>query len=417
MGRFFYRLVLGMYRSAVNAAALFNPKAAKFIQGRKNIFNRLRDDFSDISDPVVWFHCASLGEFEQGRPVMETFKKEYPAYKIFLTFFSPSGYEVRKNYQNADFIYYLPLDSEKNADKLLEIVPVKMAVFVKYEFWYFYLRALNYRKIPVVLISAIFRPNQVFFKPYGKFYLNLLSFFNHIFVQNKLSYQLLKEKGIKHVSISGDTRFDRVKQICSESKRIPVAESFSKDSRVMVCGSTWPGDMQVLYPLINNNDIELKYIIAPHNIKDTEIKELELKINRKTIRFSKADDNNIKDYEVLIIDNIGMLSSLYRYGILAYIGGAFRKALHNILEAATYGMPVIFGADASNKKFSEAIELLEKGGAVAIHDSDELKGIVETYLTDTDKSEEAGRINASYVIDNTGATKEILSYIKNILSE
>ena len=417
MGRFFYQLALGFYRVAIHVASLFNSKADKFVQGRKNIFEKLKKDFADLSESVAWFHCASLGEFEQGRPVLEAFKKEFPAYKIFLTFFSPSGFEVRKNYPHADFIYYLPLDSASNARKLLDIVPVKIAFFIKYEFWYHYLHTLNHRNIPVLLVSGIFRSGQVFFKPYGKFYLNILNFFDHVFVQNQTSCQLLQNKGINHVSISGDTRFDRVKQICNESKIIDIAETFCKKDQAMVCGSTWPGDMLLLYPLINNKQINLKYIIAPHNINDAEIREMESEINKPTIRFSVADENNIKNKEVLIVDNIGMLSSLYKYGIIAYVGGAFRKALHNILEAATYGMPVIFGSDNSNKKFSEAIELQERGGAVAVKNAEELEGIVTSYLTDTEKLEKAALISSSFINENTGATAKILSFTKNILNE
>ncbi|MGK7396204.1 MAG: 3-deoxy-D-manno-octulosonic acid transferase [Candidatus Cyclobacteriaceae bacterium M3_2C_046] len=416
MGYIFYRLIITFYDWSVWVAALFNEKARKFVKGRIGLLGRIEKALAGNNVPIAWFHCASLGEFEQARPVMEKFREAFPQYKIFLTFFSPSGYEVRKNYEKADYIFYLPIDNTGNAKKLISLVNPQIAFFVKYEFWHHYLKALHKNQVPVISFSTIFRSDQLFFKPYGKFYRNLLNYFHHIFVQNKVSFQLLASINFNKVSISGDTRFDRVQQICSKPVSIPLAPIFKGKSRLMVMGSTWPSDMEVLLPMINDPVMDLKYIIAPHNIKEDEIISLEKQLEVKSIRFSQASEANVQDQKVLIIDNIGMLSSLYQYGELAYIGGAFRQALHNTLEAATFGMPIFFGRNETNRKFKEAIELEEEGAAFPIRTTDELKQKVLDLLNNEEKRSDASTKAAEYIRKNTGATEKILALTTQILN-
>ena len=415
MAKLFYDLSVNFYSGAILFASLFNKKAKRFIDGRKDQWKKISRAAAENHKPVAWFHCASLGEFEQGRPVMEAFKENYQQYAIFLTFFSPSGYEIRKNYEGADFVFYLPLDNVSNAEKLIRMIKPSIAFFIKYEFWYYYLKELHSKKIPTILFSAIFRENQLFFRKHGRFYRQMLDFYNHIFVQNQKSAELLSAIGIKNVEVSGDTRFDRVKQICSKPKEVEIAKKFAEGQNVMVLGSTWMSDMEIVEPLLNDQKIALKYIIAPHNISNNEMNQIEKMLNRKSIRFSKAELNEIGEYDILIIDNIGMLSSLYQYGILAYIGGAFRKALHNTLEAATYGIPVLFGNDETNNKFQEAIDLAREGAAFPITDIEHLVETVKKLLNDAGDYQQAAQAASRYIERKTGATEMILQHIKTLL--
>ncbi len=413
MNLIIYNISIFLLRIGASIGAIFSAKTKQFVAGRKGLLKKIETEFKAENKQIAWFHCASLGEFEQGRPVIESFKKQFPNYKIVLTFFSPSGYEVCKNYALADYIYYLPLDTAPNAKQFINTISPSIVFFVKYEFWHHYLNELKKRAIPVVLFSAIFRGSQIFFKPYGGFYRNILKCFNHIFVQDKNSIELLKNIKVQNTSVTGDTRFDRVWDICQKTTVIPIAKVFKSNSTVMVIGSSWSEDHEVLVPFINQSE-SMKFIIAPHEIKANENQRLIQKLQKSTTLFSQADESNITDYQVLIIDNIGMLSSLYQYGEYAYIGGAFGSGLHNILEAATFGLPIFFG-DRKYKKFNEAKELIAKGGAFVINNTESLRAKFDLLNENSTQHNQASEISKNYVKANTGATKTILNYTINIL--
>ena len=405
-----YRLSILLFRVAVLFAAPFNAKAKLALHGRKGLLKQIKKQLHDDNASKVWFHCASLGEFEQGRPIIERFKREFPEFKILITFFSPSGYEIRKDYELADFVFYLPWDTKKNAAEFIRLLRPDIAIFVKYEFWYHYLKTLKKNNIPILSVSSIFRANQIYFKPIGKFNLNILRLITHFFVQNRASEILLKEYNINNVEIAGDTRFDRVAEIVTHARELPAVEKFKGSTKVMVIGSCWPEDLEVLMSFINESP--LKFIVAPHEINGKSQKIIEKDCMKKTILYSKL--SNVKgDEDVLIIDNIGLLSSLYGYGEYAYVGGAFGAGLHNILEAATYGIPIFFG-NKNYKKFNEATDLIKLGGAVAINDETELREQFKTFEDDM-ALQIAGQVNRDYVKDNTGATDKIINYCKKIL--
>lgn len=393
-------------------AASFNSKAHKWVAGRQGWAARLQEQLITNRQPIAWFHAASLGEFEQGRPVMEAFRAEYPTHKILLTFFSPSGYEVRKEYEGADFILYLPADTPENARQFVQLVRPEITFFIKYEFWYNYLRELKIARVPVVSFSAIFRPNQLFFKPHGGFYRNLLRYFDHILVQNQESVDLLKSVGITSVTLAGDTRFDRVAQVAAAKKSILLAHAFKENTPLLVVGSAWPEDMDVLIPFLNAFDQPLKAIIAPHEIHNTEIEDWRRQLKKPSVRFSEADEPTIASASFLFIDNVGMLSSLYQYGEFAYIGGAFKQGLHNSLEAATFGMPLFFGPEYS--KFQEAIDLVNEGAAFSVSDTTELNTLFKKQYDD---SEEATRVSREYVQRNIGATAKVMQIVEQLKSE
>jgi 3-deoxy-D-manno-octulosonic-acid transferase len=404
---FLYSLGLKFYYFGILLASLFNRKARLWIKGRKGIFDKIKKQVS-AENNLFWFHASSLGEFEQGRPLIETLKSKNKSIKILLTFFSPSGYEIRKNYKQADYIFYLPPDTKKNAVKFINLINPSKAFFIKYEFWYHYLNQLKSNNIPVYLVSANFRPNQVFFRWYGGWFRKILNKFTHIFVQNKKSELLLKNIGLYNVTVSGDTRFDRVAEIARQAKEIEIAAEFKQDSPVIIAGSTWDKDQEILVEFINASSLKVKYIIAPHEINESAIQNLVKSINKPVIRYSSVSTVNIKEYQVLIIDNIGMLSSLYRYADIAYIGGGFGVGIHNILEAATFGLPVVFGPNYG--KFQEAVDLVESGGAFPINDYRSLKKQFDNLL-DKIETNEAGPISREYVQKNQGATNIILSEI------
>jgi 3-deoxy-D-manno-octulosonic-acid transferase len=405
--RYIYSVVIRLYGLGIFAASFFNTKALLWIRGRKGIFTRIRDTVK--SDPVIWFHAASLGEFEQGRPVMEEIRRRYPHYKILLTFFSPSGYEVRKNYSGADYIFYLPLDTENNASRFISLIKPAMAIFIKYEFWYHYLRQLRKNQIPVYLISGIFRPGQVFFRWYGKWFRKILSYFDHLFVQNQESLSLLQSISVNNTTLAGDTRFDRVQQIAASTHEIPLAARFKGGLPCIVAGSTWPGDENFLIRYINSCDEPLKFILAPHEIHEEHIRRIIQQLKKTVVRFSKANDSTVPEKQVLIVDNIGMLSSLYRYGDIAYIGGGFGKGIHNILEAATFGLPILFGPNYT--KFNEAIELTALGGAVSFNGMDQLQSSLNHWLSDKADRLRAGAVSEEFVHRKAGATEIILNQI------
>ena len=420
MQNLLYNLSIYAYVSLLRLISPFNKKAKLWIDGRNNLFDKLKTDaerkhWRSGVTRLAWFHCASLGEFEQGRPVIEAFRKEYPDYKILLTFFSPSGYEIRKNYTGADYIYYLPADTPANAAGFVETVKPSIAFFVKYEFWKNYLTQLEKRRIPVISFSAIFRPNQVFFKFYGGFYRELLQKFAHILVQNQQSLDLLQSIEIENITLAGDTRFDRVKQIVDNRKEILVVEKFKNGKQIFIVGSAWQADMDVLIPMMNDLMDDTKFIIAPHEIHDAEIEIWRKQLTLKTMLFSDAKEApDLESYDVLFINNIGMLSSLYQYAEYAFIGGSFGKGLHNILEAATFGMPVFFGNKAYHK-FQEATDLIEAGGAFPIENTGELKSLYVGMKTDEASRKKAASICSNYVIENIGATQKIMEVVGSII--
>jgi 3-deoxy-D-manno-octulosonic-acid transferase len=408
-----YNLSIFTLRLLLGAASLFHPKAKAFVTGRRKILDLIKSSFAGNTSSVVWIHCASLGEFEQGRPIVEAIKTSYPAHKILLTFFSPSGFEVRKNFPLADYVFYLPWDTKANARHFVESTNPAIAIFIKYEFWYHYTTELSKKNVPLLSVSSIFRNDQIFFKPYGALHRKILKNFSWFFVQNNESLKLLNSLAIKNCSKAGDTRFDRVRKIQKTNDRVSIVEKFKGDQKVFVIGSSWQQDLDVLIPFINEN--RLKFIIAPHEISETSIRDLENALQVKSIRYSQAIDANLEDYSVLIIDNVGMLSKLYRYGEFAYVGGAFGKGLHNILEAASNGIPIMFG-NKNYEKFQEAVDLINRGGAFAIADYPDLKdkyemlNVPETFLL-------ACEVTRQYVEDNLGATDKIMEYCKPIFTK
>jgi 3-deoxy-D-manno-octulosonic-acid transferase len=407
----FYNISLWLVTLVIRIASPFHEKARLFVAGRKKLIQRIAHTFATNQAPVLWVHCASLGEFEQGRPVIESLKKQNPTIKVLLTFFSPSGYEVRKNYTGADYVFYLPMDTPGNARQFVNLTKPTVAIFVKYEFWYHYTKVLAERKIPIISISSIFRPDQLFFRSYGGFYRRILKRFSRFFVQNDSSVKLLRGIGLTNCERAGDTRFDRVYDIVRNGEDIAIATRFKANEKVMVAGSCWKEDLEVLVPLINEK--RLKFIIAPHEVTEEFISEIERSLQVDSIRFSNAGEENLDDVSVLIIDNIGMLSRLYRYGEFAYVGGGFGKGLHNILEAACYGLPVFFG-NKNYKKFQEAIDLINLGGAYEISDYTDLKAKYEM-LNQPENFMLACEVTQQYVKENLGATSRIVNYCNPLL--
>ncbi|WP_345267689.1 3-deoxy-D-manno-octulosonic acid transferase [Nibrella viscosa] len=416
----FYTISIRLYQSILKAAAPFHPKARLAVQGRQQLLEKMRVQFHNNQAPVAWFHAASLGEFEQGRPVIEAFRRQYPNFKILLTFFSPSGYEIRKNYAGADYIFYLPFDTPENAKQFVELAQPQIAFFIKYEFWYNYLRELHRRHIPTIAFSTIFRPNQLFFKPYGGFYRNFLTYFHRLLVQNQASVDLLESIGVTNVTLAGDTRFDRVKQVADAKKDIPIAQAFKANTPLLVVGSAWQTDMAVLIPFLNQFPHPLKVIIAPHEIHDDEIERWRRELRQASIRFSETqkpefNQSTIPSFNILFIDNIGMLSSLYQYGEFAYIGGAFGKGLHNILEAATFGVPLFFGPNYG--KFQEAIDLSQAGAAFPVTNTAELEAAFTPLYIDPAALAKAGELSRQYVVRNIGATDTVMQVVKQLFTQ
>ena len=409
---FIYNLAIRLYAFLIRIGAGFNPRAKKWINGRKGLFAWLEKQL-DEKARYVWFHCASLGEFEQGRPVIEKFRKTFPEYKIILTFFSPSGYEVRKNYDGVDIVCYLPIDIQSHAERFISMVNPELAVFVKYEFWFNYLKKLHRKGIPVFVISAIFREEQHFFKWYGGWFRKQLRTIDHFFVQNEISAKLLTSIGIQHVTISGDTRFDRVLSIAENPQQFPLIEKFTSAHKVLLAGSTWPPEEQML-PALPERIPGLKIIIAPHEIGEDHLKSIEaLFKDQLTMRFSQADEKTIDKASVLLIDGIGFLSSLYQYCDVALIGGGFGRGLHNILEAVTFGKPVIFGPNF--RKFNEAIELVNLGGGFVVHNQYEFIAQATDLLSNETINNKASAICGHYINKKSGATEIILDTIKDVL--
>lgn len=403
-----YNLFIYLYVSAVRMAALFSEKVSKMVAGQKKTFSVLEQHI-DPKAKYIWFHAASLGEFEQGRPLIEEIRRRFPEYKILQTFFSPSGYEVRKDYKGADVVCYLPLDTPGNARRFVEKAHPCMAFFIKYEFWKNYLTELHERQIPVYSVSSIFRPEQIFFKWYGGGYREVLKCFTHLFVQNQESVDLLKTIGVTETSITGDTRFDRVLDICSQAKVLSLVERFKGDRLTMVAGSSWAPDEDIFIPYFNAHP-EMKLVIAPHVIDESHLKEITGKVKGKVVRYSQATEENVVEADCLIIDCFGLLSSIYRYGEIAYIGGGFGVSIHNTLEAAVYGIPVIFGPN--NKKFMEAQGLKQCKGGFEIQGASDFNELMDRFREDRQFLQLSGENAGNYVKKNAGALEKILGTIR-----
>ena len=399
-----YNLFIGLYRIILRFLALFNQKIDTMLKGQKRCFDVLRTIPSN--EKIVWFHCASLGEFEQGRPLIERLKESNPEYKVLLSFYSPSGFEIRKDYSFADWVVYLPDDSESNAKRFVSIVNPYMTFFVKYEFWYNYLIALKGRR--VFQVSLIMRPNQYFFKPYGKWFAQKLSVFEHFFVQNKQTKDLLNSIGYKNVTISGDTRFDRVIQISRNTKTFPEIESFfSKDKKTLLAGSSWEADETIIASAFKQRN-DLKLIIAPHLVDKNHITSIQ-NLFPESVLYSEVETNDLSKYSVLIIDCIGILSSLYKYCDIAYIGGGFGAGIHNTLEAATFGKPICFGKRYNH--FQEAVDLVEREAAFAISNSEELSTILNRLCDDDVFYNNAAKASVEYTNEKAGACDRIFNYL------
>ena len=402
-----YNIGIFIFSALAHLVAPFNSKASLFVKGRKRWADKISAKIKS-GDRTIWMHCASLGEFEQGRPVIEAIKKEIPEYKILLTFFSPSGYEIRKNYDGADCISYLPIDTPGNAAQFIDLVRPEFVIFVKYEFWNNYISALSSTGIPLYLISGIFRPGQHFFKWYGSFFRGMLRKFEKIFVQNQQSLDLLRGIGIQKVSLAGDTRFDRVVQIAGTARTIPKLEHFRGDEKLLLAGSSWWQDEEIIAKYINMFPMKMKWVFAPHEIDPANISRLEKLFKVKCVRFSENSEITV-DARVLILDNIGMLSSAYRYANIAAIGGGFGKGIHNILEPACWGIPVMFGPKYKN--FKEAVDLLSLGGAKSFVTFDDFKRILDLWLSDDKIFTNSAELASKYVKENAGATEIIIKEI------
>ena len=409
--RYLYTFGILCYGLAIRLASLFDKKAKLWVAGRRDIFQQIRNKLADNNSPVAWFHASSLGEFEQCRPVIDAFKKQYPDYKIFVTFFSPSGYEVRKNYPNADYVFYLPLDTMFNARKFVDMVNPKMAFFVKYDFWFNYMAVLDKRNIPTILFSSIFRPSQYFFAWYGKWFCRRLNAFDHLFVQNKESEKLLKEHGISQCTIAGDTRFDQVMAIAANVKQFPEVMCFVGQSKVLLAGSTWEPDERLLKSFADTySSSDIKFVIAPHEIHASRIDFLMKLFGNTCVKYSDiANISDLRDYKVLIIDNIGMLSSLYQYAYVAYIGGGFGKGIHNILEALAFGKPVCFGP--KYQKFQEAKDIVNLNGGWSVGDEKSLNKALTDLFDSEELYNKASDVCMHYVQDNKGTSDTIINMV------
>jgi 3-deoxy-D-manno-octulosonic-acid transferase len=413
-----YSFLIVCYGFAIRVASVFNKKAALWIKGRQQYWAILdkivaAPPFNIPGRKLAWFHCASLGEFEQGRPIIETFKQQHPGYLILLTFYSPSGYEVRKAYSGADLILYMPLDTKSNVRRFVETLHPDIVFYVKYEFWFNFLSYLQIKKIPTILVSAVFRPDQHFFKGYAEWPRKVLQGFSKIFVQNENSKELLQFIGIENAEICGDTRFDRVVAVAAKPKTIEIAKVFSLNHKVMIAGSTWPADEDLIFKLIYQNKHKMRFIIAPHEISSDHIDSLMQRAGKTAVRFSKTNTEEARNAEILIIDSIGMLSQLYQYGTLAYIGGGFGVGIHNILEASAFGLPVFMGPNYH--KFNEAKELIELGGAFEVNKPDELIKKVNLLLNNKEELSHAISVNKTYVISGCGATEIVMKRVNELM--
>ena len=406
-----YNLAIAVYILGIRIAALFQSKAKLWVQGRKNLFQQLEQGIQTAasSGPLVWIHCASLGEFEQGRPIIELLKEKNPELQILLTFFSPSGYEIRKHYPLADHVFYLPSDSASHARQFIDICKPQLAIFVKYEFWYHYLNTLSKNEIPTLLVAARFRSSQLFFKWYGALFRKLLFKFDWIFLQDEASADLLSNIDLERFSVNGDPRIDRVLQIAEQAKSFPIIEAFAKNHKTLIIGSSWPPDEELFAACIESYAGKgWKFIFAPHEIGKAHIQQLEGLLPVPALKYSEANLENYKSYSVLIVDNIGMLSSLYKYGHIAYIGGGFGAGIHNTLEPIAFGLPVIFGP--KYHKFDEAVYLVKQQGGFSIQNAEALQKVLNALL-DTGFHTQASSVALNYLNENKGASIQIVEHI------
>lgn len=403
-----YSIVIYLYILCVRIASFFNTKARLLLHGHEEIFSTLRNAIR-TNERYVWFHASSLGEFEQGRPLIERLRSRHPEYKILLTFFSPSGYEVRKNYENADIVCYIPFDTPRNAHRFVRMVRPEKAFFIKYEFWKNMLDELRNAGTEIYSVSSIFRPDQIFFRPYAKPYARVLGNFNHFFVQNDSSRRLLAAHGITNVTVTGDTRFDRVIDVCNASRSIPVAEKFAAGSKVLVAGSSWEHDEDIIIPYFNEHP-GMKLILAPHVVSDSHIERIKQALKRPAVCITDADEGNVAEADCLIVNTYGMLSSIYRYGRVAYVGGGFGVGIHNVPEAAVYGVPVIIGPN--HRKFREANALLAEGGCMEITSPETFAMTMDLLLGNEERRSRAGAVAGEYIRKNAGASDAIFNAIK-----
>lgn len=408
----FYNLGIFLYALVVRIISPFHKKARKMIVGHKQTYKTLKEKV-DPNAKYIWFHAASLGEFEQGRPIIEELKRKYPEYKILLTFFSPSGYEVRKDYPLADIICYLPFDKRRNVRKFLKLIRPEMAIFIKYEFWCNFVNRLYKLNIPVYMVSAIFRPSQIFFKWYGGNMRKLLKKYECICVQDNSSAELLKTIKITNFEVCGDTRFDRVLDIQKQAKQLSIVDSFAKKAaaegeKIFIAGSSWPKDEDIIIPYFNITT-DVKFIIAPHEIDEAHLKYIESNLQRPHIRYSQAIPEAMADYDCLIIDSFGLLSSIYRYGQIAYVGGGFGVGIHNVLEAAVYNIPVVFGPNF--KKFREATQLIEQGGGYSVSDYQSFRGLMDEFLHYDETLKASGKHAGDYVRSNSGVVEKVMKVL------
>ncbi len=408
--RFVYNFLVHITTFIVWVAQFFSAKMKLFVTGRKNVLTMLKTSVFP-EDKTIWMHCASLGEYEQGLPVLKEIRKEFPLHKIILTFFSPSGYEVKKHTAEADVVCYLPVDTITNARKFVAAIHPELAIFVKYEFWPNYLYELKQQKVRTILISGLFRKSQLFFKPYGGWMRESLTVFEHFFVQNEDSKNTLQTIHFQNVTISGDTRFDRVSQQLLQDNTLPFIENFKAGDVCLVAGSTWKEDEDLLIEFINSSSGNTKFIIAPHNIKKGDIQKLKERITKKTVLYSEKTGKPLNEYDVFIVDTIGLLTRVYSYADIAYVGGAMgTTGLHNILEPATFGVPIVIGKNHDN--FPEAEALQQRAGLFSVSTFSELKNIMDKFITDTSFREKTGMICGHYIHNNTGATSVILKHLK-----
>lgn len=404
-----YDITVFLYHLAILMLSPFSLKARRYWKGRKNWKQKLRSSLEGRKK-LIWFHCASLGEFEQGRPLIEVIKNDFPQFQIILTFFSPSGYEVRKNYPLADVVFYLPSDTRRNAAFFIQTVRPEVVFFVKYEFWHHYISELKKAKIPLYLVSGIFRKEQQFFSgmPWGRWFRKMLCSFTHLFVQDQKSADLLEGIGIDRCTVTGDTRFDRVAAIAKSAQSFPIVDKFTAGVQVLIAGSTWKPDEEILMPFIESHH-DIRYIIIPHEVSPGNINRIVRMLKKPALLFSQANEENITGVGVLIVDSVGILSSLYQYGTFAYIGGGFGAGIHNILEAATFGLPVLFGPNY--KKFREACELVDKGAAFPVHSSGSLQQALLQLIHNPELLYKASETAKEYVKTNLGATLTILDSV------
>lgn len=411
-----YTALIRLYYFAVSIAANFNPKAKTWISGRKDWKKAMKEKISP-TDKVIWIHCSSLGEFEQGRPVMEKIKKEFPGHKLVVSFFSPSGYEIRKDYQGADYIFYLPLDTPKNAKQLIKILHPEVLILVKYEYWYNLLNRLNKMKIPVIVISAVIKEDNLFFRPFGSWFRKRIAGIEHFFVQDNDSKNLLESIGIEKVTVSGDTRFDRVKEIRESNPQLDFMEKFKGNSKLIVAGSTWSDDEEILIKYINEKlPDDWKLIFAPHNIKEKEILQLSKEIQKPTAIYTKSNANQIENAQILIVDTVGILTKIYAYADISFVGGGFTKTgVHNTLEPAVFDVPIIFGPNYEN--YFEAIDLLEIQGAVRFIDQYDFDQKMTELIENEDERKFRGNASENYIQEKPNSSNLILDYLNNLIKK